>query len=166
MAAPRPNDAALAAGQPLAVPIQDTQEFQARTGRDITLSFPSSVQILDLDSGNPIISHEGQVFSCTWSDMVGTNLFFTDPAITTDAQPLRSTSNYDLIGTSRIKLVGHRAKMTKKKSSASQIGTTDSVFNEQAAASHVAPEEHVRESRAAFLEKVMNIKQRHGGTNS
>ena len=70
------------------------------------------IQILELHSHNPIISYQNEVYSCTWSDMIGTNLFFGKHDDEADA--LRSTDEYDLLGTSRIKLIGRKAKITDK----------------------------------------------------
>ena len=70
------------------------------------------IQILELHSYNPIISYQNEVYSCTWSDMIGTNMFFGKHDDEADA--LRATDDYDLLGTSRIKLTGRKAKMTNR----------------------------------------------------
>ena len=81
-----------------------------RTGRSA-----ETVQILDLGSSNPLLSRNGQLFSCTWGSTLGTDLFLaasqssTDPSSPADdtnpsTPPLRSLPGVDLLGTSRIKL--------------------------------------------------------------
>lgn len=72
----------------------------------------SSIQLLDLHTANPIISYKDEVFSCSWIDMIGTNMFFSQPKETPLYDPEISTADFDLIGTSRIKLVGNPMKVT------------------------------------------------------
>lgn len=149
-------------------PLQEPQQTPARntdSDPDALLHFPSRVQILDLPSINPIISYQGQVFSCTWTDMVGTNMFFTQPGMSEDAETLRSTADYDLLGTSRIKLVGHKPKMTKKGAvepevsgdiaTRQQIKTNDNQSDQD-------PRDRLREKQASFLEKLKEIKRQRG----
>ena len=94
-------------------------------------------------------------------------MFFTQPEMTNDIEPLRSTDDYDLIGMSRIKLIGHRAKLTKKASQASeadsdaatgQPGVSDNALSDS---NH---EDRAREKQASFLAKLMDIKRRRGET--
>lgn len=94
-------------------PIEDDLSATPDTFVDLEPPFgpaPNSVQILDFASHNPIISYRNEVYSCTWSDMIGTNIFFS-PAP-------RQLSEPDLpvewLGTSRIRLIGHRAKIAVK----------------------------------------------------
>jgi hypothetical protein len=88
----------------------------------------SSLQILDLNTENPIISHRGAFYSCTWHDLLGTDMFFTpphQPALEASHAPLRTTNNYNLLGTSRVKLVGRRAKVSTKRTAASISNTAN-----------------------------------------
>ncbi|KAJ9613920.1 hypothetical protein H2200_002056 [Cladophialophora chaetospira] len=142
--------------------LQEPQQTPARmteNDQGAPLHFPSRVQILDLSSVNPIVSYQGQVFGCTWADMVGTNMFFTQPGMSDDAETLRSTADYDLFGTSRIKLVGHRAKMTKK--SAEESGLNGESADQQPVESQDAedPRDQAREKQISFLEKLKEIKR-------
>jgi hypothetical protein len=84
-----------------------------------------SLQILDLHTQNPIVAHRGAFYSCAWHDLLGTDMFFApphQPALEATHTPLRKTNNYNLLGTSRIRLVGRRAKVSTKRTAAS-IGT-------------------------------------------
>ena len=74
----------------------------------------SEIQVLELHSRNPVISYQSEVYSCTWSDMIGTNMFFSEHDEDMYGDSLCSTDDYDLLGTSRIKLIGRKAKLTDK----------------------------------------------------
>jgi hypothetical protein len=95
----------------------DVQHNNPVTAKGRLLEAPepgSDIQILELQSHNPVISYQNEIYSCTWSDMIGTNMFFSEHDEETEADPLRSTEEYDLLGTSRIKLIGRKAKLTDK----------------------------------------------------
>jgi hypothetical protein len=74
------------------------------------------VQILESDSLNPMVAYKGNFYSCTWHDMIGTHMFYSLPHQDIAHVPLRSNQDYNLLGTSRVKLVGHRAKVTERPS--------------------------------------------------
>ena len=72
------------------------------------------IQILEFNSRNPIVSYGDQIYSCTWSDVIGTNLYFSEPSDFPKDINLSAPGQYDFLGASRIKLVGHRARVTDK----------------------------------------------------
>ncbi|KIW29569.1 uncharacterized protein PV07_05376 [Cladophialophora immunda] len=152
---------------------QEPHETPPRNGEDdenAHLPSPSSrVQILDLTTVNPIISYQGQVYSCTWADMVGTNMFFTHPGILDAAEVLQSTDDYDLIGMSRIKLVGQAAKMLKKEKPSKEAGIDGPHVNGQAGAGGEIPngrhDQDQVKKQASFLEKLMQVKRQRGETD-
>ena len=74
----------------------------------------TEIQVLELGSHNPVISYQNEIYSCTWSDMIGTNMFFSEHDEEMEADPLRSAEDYDLLGISRVKLIGRKAKLTDK----------------------------------------------------
>ena len=74
----------------------------------------SEIQVLELHSRNPVVSYQSEVYSCTWSDMIGTNMFFSEHDEEMDRDSLRSTDDYDLLGISCIRLIGRKAKLTDK----------------------------------------------------
>ncbi len=162
--------------------LQDRPSHDAENGHDASNnSGPSlvatNVQILDLHSENPIISYMDQIYSCKWTDMVGTNMFFTDPGLSAEANAtMLSTEDYDLVGLSRIKLLGQRGKVAKNMASASEGRADDARTNEQ---SVEADDAHDGRSlgdlktsnpklnkqikkQAAFLEKMMDLKRQRG----
>ena len=66
----------------------------------------NSLQILDLHSHNPIVSYRNEVYSCTWADMIGSNMFFATPI----NQWPDSEEPVEMLGMSRVRLIGHKAK--------------------------------------------------------
>ncbi|KIX03716.1 uncharacterized protein Z518_07269 [Rhinocladiella mackenziei CBS 650.93] len=139
---------------------------------DSARPFPSQVQILDLNTTNPMISYMDQVYSCTWTDMVGTNMFFTHPGLLDTIEILQSTDDYDLIGMSRIKLVGDRVQVSKKKGSKKADVDAPAEHDEPPEGRSLGnlngtnPATNMQiKKQAAFLEKLMDIKQQRGGSD-
>lgn len=66
-----------------------------------------SVQILELHSKNPLISYNGQVYSCTWGRTIGTDLVLARPGTLDETiEPVLRGESFDVISVSRTKLVG------------------------------------------------------------
>jgi TFIIIC subunit triple barrel domain len=72
----------------------------------------SNIQILDLHGQHPVIAYHGQIYRCTWTDLIGTAMFFSKAEPSTNQEALMSTDDFHLINTSRIKLIGQKAKLT------------------------------------------------------
>ena len=137
----------------------------------------SEIQVLELHSHNPVITCQNEIYSCTWSDMIGTNMFFSEHDEEMEVEPLRSTEDYDLLGTSRIKLIGRKATLSNKPgrkgayrnmgddiqdegvdvSSGKGLGTLRS--------SNPTINKEVRR-QAKFLEKLMDAKRAKGQTDN
>lgn len=68
---------------------------------------PSRMQIVDLHGPNPLISYKNKLYTCHWATDVGTSLFVTGPSDETNEihSPLRSTSSFDLLGTTSARLM-------------------------------------------------------------
>jgi len=123
----------------------------------------NGIQVLDLHTSNPIVSHKGQVFSCTWTDMIGTTMFFSQPRDTPLYDPEISTDDFDMVGMSRIKLVGREAKVTpipqnvKENASTERPGQSLGTIKR----SNARLNADLRK-QANFLEQLMNIKKNRG----
>ena len=76
----------------------------------------NKVQILDLHSSNPVVSYQGQVFSCRWESNIGTELFFTKPLAERDYPALRSHPEYSLLAASSLRIASQPAQLVPKKS--------------------------------------------------
>lgn len=143
----------------------------------------NTFQMLDIDTLNPVIGYKGEFYSCTWHDTIGTELFFTLPHQQVSHPPLRSTKDYQLLGTSRVKLVGQRAKVSAKKTNNSHThkkqrlsesrnshhaslsnkrAERDSGAADQSDGEHNAPRPDPQtqvQEQTDFLQKLMQIQQ-------
>jgi hypothetical protein len=118
------------------------------------------MQVLDFPSHNPIVSYQNEVYSCTWSDMVGTNLFFS-PASSSWSD---SNEPVELLGTSRIRLIGHRAKIAVNPD-ANNEGPARNDRSDKGISygSHPAvPNNPAFKRQADFLEKLKVVKKAKG----
>lgn len=115
---------------------------------------------MDFASQNPIVSYQNEVYSCTWSDMVGTNMFFS-PASNSWADP---DVPVEMLGTSRIRLIGHRA-ITVVKSEAEVEGSARKDRSDKGVSysSHPGiPNNPAFKRQADFLEKLKAVKKAKG----
>ena len=126
-----------------------------------------SFQMLDVGTANPIVAYNHQVYYCSWIDMLGTNMFFDVPSGTCSSRSWLSERDLTLTGTSRIKLVGHRAKLSKADSQKRKHGemgddpSTDGRglpgFKSGNAQNNIDTKK-----QADFLERLMDAKKRRG----
>lgn len=75
-----------------------------------------NIQIMSLDSPNPVISYRNHIFQCEWSDLIGTEMTMTRPeGPMSELQRLRQSQDerqgYDLISTSQAKLLCRKANL-------------------------------------------------------
>lgn len=87
---------------------------KAVTGTPGTTSQANEFQILELHGQNPVVSYQNQIYHCTWSDMIGTAMFFTNADAIPKEEASLTTGGFQLINTSRIKLIGQKAKLTER----------------------------------------------------
>lgn len=80
------------------------------------------IQIVGLHDDNPIVSYQGQIYSCHWASTIGTDLFFARALPAEDreariAEPMRKLNGcFELIGASSARLVARQAKLRPKTS--------------------------------------------------
>lgn len=128
---------------------------------------PKSLQVLDLSTGNPIVAYGGEVLSCKWTDMVGTIMFFAYSQDVPLCESELSTADYDLIGTSRIKLVGTKTKLIPVPQQS--VSTESTVPAGQGLGTIHRNNAKVNadlRKQASFLEQLMNVKKDRGETDS
>ncbi|KAI9376491.1 TFIIIC subunit-domain-containing protein [Aspergillus egyptiacus] len=138
------------------------------------------IQILGLHTKNPIVSYQNQIFSGSWADQIGTELFFARPdTIDPDLDdpdsapppvtPLKRTKDFDLVAANSVKILGRKANLI----SSSGLGTDQSeqVPSSSAPSSTVdmpgliyKPE--YRSSQARFIERLKDIKRQKGETDT
>ncbi|KAK2798228.1 hypothetical protein FQN50_008926 [Emmonsiellopsis sp. PD_5] len=131
------------------------------------------IQIMDLHSENPIISYRNQLFSCSWADLVGTELTFTAPEERSTFPRLRHDQAFDLISANRAKLLGQKANLIfssePRPPSSSIITRSDDPAGLPAAALSSDPAHRSRPApltnQGRFLERLMNAKHAKGETD-
>lgn len=145
---------------------KDTQQNGITTGK-----LSRGVQIIDIDTTEPIISYNDEIYACSWTDTVGTNLFFgpVDDVSHTEA-PL--TAKYGaLLGASRLKLLGNRVTLSKaeNKKRARIEGednqrTVDSQGEPESGASNLEGNNEIRQ-QIDFLRRLTDVKRRRQETD-
>lgn len=121
-----------------------------------------SLQILDFSSGNPIVAYGAEVFSCKWTDMIGTTMFLAQPQEIPFYDSELSTADYEMIGTSRIKLVGTRTKVIPIQQSSNGDSSLRSGQSLGTIRRNHAKVNADLRKQASFLEQLMNIKKDRG----
>ncbi|KAL4896283.1 TFIIIC subunit-domain-containing protein [Aspergillus ambiguus] len=130
------------------------------------------LQILGLHTPNPIVSYQNQIFSCTWADQLGTELFFAHPdpdsepvsststvPPTTTTTPLKRGPDFDLIAANSVKLLGRKANLLSSAGAAAQ----DSHPSTTAATTGPPPPHLSRQTnQTRFLQQLKEIKQARG----
>ncbi|RMJ24029.1 hypothetical protein PHISP_05111 [Aspergillus sp. HF37] len=123
-------------------------------------------QLLGLHTANPIVSYQNQIFSCSWADQIGTELFFAhpetepDPSVEAPAPALRHGRDFDLIAANSVKLLGSKAVLMPSAGVApGQEQTADS----QGPGHPGMRGPQTNQSR--FLERLMGVKQARGETD-
>lgn len=164
-----------------------THDRDADTDRLATttdMADTATVQILDLHTPNPLISYKEHIFSCQWSNNVGTELLFTrhDPASPLPSlRPLRD--NVDLLAATSTRLTSTHVVLNP----CDPLPTTDDFSSRrgrprgrgrswrgirgnltaESPRSDFAIEvgkqaSEVRKSQASFLEELMELKAERG----
>lgn len=127
--------------------------------RDTEVSF----QVLDLGTANPIVAYKGDFYSCAWHDVIGTEMFFALPHEELNHTPLKSSKEYQLLGTSRIKLVGRKAKVLSKaqarKKQQTRVAAADGEQQQNEASTPDSDYNAAVREQGDFLQKLMEIQQ-------
>ncbi|KAK2762792.1 hypothetical protein FQN54_000966 [Arachnomyces sp. PD_36] len=89
----------------------DDEEEEEPQESDQGLDSQDEIQIMGLHTRNPIISYKNHVFSCSWADMIGTELLFSHPEGRSDLPSVRKTKKYDLISANRVKIIGKKGTL-------------------------------------------------------
>ena len=109
-----------------------------------------SIQILGLESQEPIVSYQGQVYRCSWGTTLGTDLIFTEPEnVPRDVEPLIQDATFNLLAATNIKLVADPVELTEKYQENDIVEERESMGAE--------PEQHLGETSAEKPEKPFSI---------
>ena len=69
------------------------------------------IQILDLHTSNPVISYQNQIYSCQWTDTIGTDILLTPPDSAIPIPPQHKYPGFAIQGMTRVKLVGQPVQL-------------------------------------------------------
>jgi hypothetical protein len=123
---------------------------------------PTHVQILDLHTSNPIVSYNGQVFSCQWAQNIGTELLFTPHDKSSSLPILRNLpGNVDLLAASSAGIISEPVKVKPK----APVRKPLPAARPRAPASQISLPKNAsvqKRSQASFLEKLIEIKEAKG----
>ena len=112
------------------------------------------LQILALHTPNPIVSYRNQIFTCSWADLLGTELLFTSPEELVSSEDASSSvlrgRDFDLIAANSVKILGRKANLI------SSSGVTVSEPSTSAAGTPTTT------NQARFLDRLAAIKQDRG----
>lgn len=139
-----------------------------QANRQPLVNGPSSreVQILDLHTDEPVVSYNGQVYSCQWAQNVGSELLFMQRSQEHDIPMLRSLpDNVDLLGALSTRILSTPATMQLKadcvpSESPDPFPGRRLDPNLRIPIGHGAKRE--RKEQALFLEHLMDIKEAKG----
>ncbi|KAB8230575.1 TFIIIC subunit 6 family protein [Aspergillus alliaceus] len=150
-------------------PSDDNESALASTEFDNSTA--ERVQILGLHTSNPIISYQNQVFSCSWTDQLGTELLFTRPelepqpgveseAAASQVVPLKHGKYFNLIAANSVKILGRRANLISSASPIQHSLYPDSALDMTVGT--VTRRAGPQTNQARFLERLGSIKQARG----
>jgi hypothetical protein len=127
---------------------------------------PDKIQILGLHTDEPVISYDGNIYSCRWTTSIGTDLLFkkhnghTEP----DQRYLESLGSWDLIGLGAATLVASPATLHPRRHGTPDIHQMD----DNAALGTGLNSMQVEEGSAQqgdFLRRLADIKRWKGEAN-
>lgn len=119
------------------------------------------IQIMDLHSENPVVSYRNQIFTCSWYDLLGTDLVFSFPGECHDIPKLRQGDGFDLISASRVKLLGQKANLIS--ASKDKVPPRQAPQEQQQSSADAALP---TTSQGRFLQRLMDAKERKGETDT
>lgn len=122
------------------------------------------LQILALHTPNPIVSYRNQIFTCSWADLLGTELLFTSPEELVSSEDASSSvlrgRDFDLIAANSVKILGRKANLI----SSSGV-TVSEPLTPSATGTSTTSTATGTTNQARFLERLAAIKQDRGETD-
>ena len=140
------------------------------------------IQILDIHTINPLISFQKQLYSCSWTSTIGTDLLLTASPISPKAV-LKKTPSYNILAASGIKLIGRPVRLISKEEERFNNQRMKAALSSSLSVSEKRREEVVnemkpvtipvdagssigRQNQARFLERLIAIKAAKGEKDS
>lgn len=158
-------------------PEEEEEEEEEEKEEDISLpELKDRIQILDLHTGNPLISYQNQIFSCYWTSTLGTDILLTAPVADFSHPILREKPNVSVLAASTIKLMGRTAQIANRHSegergqSSTPAPETPTTSTNPAGPEKATPVKiplgpvpsRARQKQASFLERLIAIKAKKG----
>ena len=75
----------------------------------------NKIQILDFHTRNPLISYQGQVYSCAWGTTIGTDVLLTHPSSAIPYEPELKLKGVNVLASTGIKLLGTPVQLVPKR---------------------------------------------------
>jgi len=116
---------------------------------------PSKFQIMDLESDNPIISYQGNLYSCHWASSIGSDLLFGKRPIEEVAdrrQSLYSFDSWDLLAIGSARMVASPATFQRRQAPPISQGQTSIAIYE----------DENQNRQADFIKRLADIKVKKG----
>lgn len=96
--------------------VNQTEQDDSGGPGDAVESVNNKIQIVDLHGDNPIISYQGNFYSCKWASSIGSDLIFTkkpeDPD--SDRKSLYSLPSWDLLEIGSARLIASNAQIDRR----------------------------------------------------
>ena len=148
------NDTNSSSKAPLVQELQDLNLAAAAAQENSS----KGLQIMDLESDEPMVMYTGQIYSCKWATSLGSDLLFMrrheEPG--DDYQPLHSFEEVDLLSIATAKLIARQATVERKPFTAPPI---DQAANPD---TNVAIQNEDIIRQAKFLSRIADIKAKRG----
>ena len=75
----------------------------------------NKIQILDLHTRNPLVSFQGQIYSCAWATTIGTDVLLTHPSSSIPFAPELKLPGVNVLASTGIKLLGTPVQLVPKR---------------------------------------------------
>ncbi|KAG4427339.1 hypothetical protein IFR05_017178 [Cadophora sp. M221] len=122
----------------------------------------TEVQILDLHSVKPLVSYDGHIFACRWSENIGTELLFMPRDKEKGLPVLRELKGeVDLLAASSARITARTAHLERKSqdgASAKGKGKAKAKANDKSKVHITRGSSAVRNNQALFLERLIDLK--------
>lgn len=124
-----------------------------------------TIQIIDLETSNPLVAYKGHTFSCRWAENIGTELLYTQRNEADPLPGLRSLEdNVDLLAASSARLISTELKLEQKQKAMIRPSTSsrEPILNVPVSISVHSKAPPEKKVQANFLEQLAAIKKSKG----
>lgn len=139
--------------------VQELEELNIAAAAQAASNPTKGLQIMDLESDEPMIVYQGQMYGCRWATSLGSDLLFMrrPDSLDEDYNPLRSFKEVDLLAIGSARLVASHATIERKPDYLLHKRADPSTTNADLT---IENEEIIRQ--ASFFGRLADIKTRKG----